>query len=47
MDNHYRVLLETLRGGLNRAVRYLNGIYDHYFNRRHARSVDLKAKVHL
>src|SRR5918995_620648 len=37
MDNHYHLLLETERGGLNRALRYLNGVYTQYFNRRHNR----------
>src|SRR5918996_4904587 len=37
MDNHYHLLVETERGGLNRALRYLNGVYTQYFNRRHRR----------
>lgn len=37
MDNHYHLLVETPKGGLNRALRYLNGVYTHAFNRRHRR----------
>src|SRR5215831_19202015 len=37
MDNHYHLLIETPRGGLNRALRYLNGVYTQAFNRRHKR----------
>jgi len=37
MSNHYHLLLETPRGGLNRALRYLNGVYTQAFNRRHRR----------
>jgi putative transposase len=37
MDNHYHLLIETPRGGLNRALRYLNGVYTQAFNRRHRR----------
>src|SRR5256886_4386196 len=37
MDNHYHLLIETPRGGLNRALRYLNGVYTQAFNRRHHR----------
>jgi putative transposase len=37
MDNHYHLLVETPRGGLNRALRYLNGVYTQTFNRRHKR----------
>jgi REP element-mobilizing transposase RayT len=29
MDNHYHLLIETPRGGLNQALRYLNGVYTH------------------
>jgi len=35
MSNH--LLVETPRGGLNRALRYLNGVYTQAFNRRHHR----------
>jgi putative transposase len=38
MDNHYHLLVETERGGLNRALRYLNGVYTQSFNRRHGRA---------
>jgi len=37
MSNHYHLLIETPRGGLNRALRYLNGVYTPVFNRRHKR----------
>jgi REP element-mobilizing transposase RayT len=37
MSNHYHLLVETPRGGLNRALRYLNGVYTQTFNRRHRR----------
>ena len=37
MDNHYHLLIETPRGGLHRALRYLNGVYTQTFNRRHKR----------
>lgn len=37
MTNHYHLLVETPRGGLNRALRYLNGGYTQTFNRRHWR----------
>src|SRR5215469_9337232 len=37
MSNHYHLLIETPRGGLNRALRYLNGVYTQIFNRRHKR----------
>ncbi len=37
MVNHYHLLVETPEGGLNRALRYLNGVYTQSFNRRHHR----------
>jgi REP-associated tyrosine transposase len=37
MENHYHLLIETGRLGLNRALRYLNGVYTQAFNRRHKR----------
>src|SRR5438067_11487300 len=37
MSNHYHLLVETPRGGLSRALRYLNGVYTQSFNRRHRR----------
>lgn len=37
MENHYHLLVETPRAGLNRALRYLNGVYTQSFNRRHRR----------
>ena len=27
MDNHYHLLVETPKAGLNRALRFLNGVY--------------------
>jgi REP element-mobilizing transposase RayT len=37
MSNHYHLLVETPKGGLSRALRYLNGVYTQAFNRRHGR----------
>jgi REP element-mobilizing transposase RayT len=37
MSNHYHLLVETPKGSLNRALRYLNGVYTQTFNRRHKR----------
>src|SRR5256885_8146083 len=37
MSNHYHLLVETPRGGLSGALRYLNGVYTQAFNRRHRR----------
>lgn len=37
MPNHYHLVVETPRGGLARAVHYLNGVYAQAFNRRHDR----------
>jgi putative transposase len=37
LSNHYHLLVETPKGGLNRALRYLNGVYTQTFNRRHKR----------
>ena len=37
MDNHYHLLVETPVGELSRAIRYLNGVYTQYINRRHRR----------
>lgn len=36
MTNHYHLLVETVGGGLNRGMRYLNGNYSQYFNRTHS-----------
>ena len=33
----YHLLIETPKAGLNRALRYLNGVYTQAFNRRHKR----------
>ena len=38
MDNHYHLLLETLRPNLSRAVQWLNVSHSVWFNRRHRRS---------
>ncbi|MTV40408.1 transposase [Duganella radicis] len=35
MTNHYHLVVETLDGGLSRGMRYLNGNYSQYFNRKH------------
>jgi putative transposase len=37
MSNHYHLLVETPKAGLNRASRYLNGVYTQSFNRCHRR----------
>lgn len=37
MSNHYHLLVETPKDGLNRAMRYLNGVYTQAFNRRQRR----------
>src|SRR5207249_12286400 len=37
MSNHYHLLVEIFRGGLSRALRYLNGVYTQAFNRCHCR----------
>lgn len=37
MSNHYHLLVETPKGGLNRAMRDLNGVYTQAFNHRHRR----------
>lgn len=37
MDNHYHLLIETLKPTLSRGMREINGIYTQGFNRRHGR----------
>jgi REP element-mobilizing transposase RayT len=37
MDNHYHLLLETMRVFLSEIMRQLNGIYTQHFNRHHRR----------
>lgn len=37
MDNHYHLLIETLRPTLSRGMREVNGVYTQAFNRRHRR----------
>lgn len=37
MSNHYHLLVETTKGGLNRALRYLNGVYTKPSIARHRR----------
>jgi REP element-mobilizing transposase RayT len=37
MDNHYHLLIETLRPTLSRGMREVNGVYTQAFNRRHGR----------
>jgi REP-associated tyrosine transposase len=38
MDNHYHAALETPRGNLSDAMKYLNGVYTQSSNRRHVRT---------
>jgi hypothetical protein len=38
MENHYHLLLETLRGNLSQVLHYLNGAYTTYFNVKRRRS---------
>src|SRR6056297_1252298 len=37
MDNHYHLLIETLRPTLSKGMREVNGVYTQRFNRRHGR----------
>ena len=37
MDNHYHLLVETLKPNLSRGMREVNGVYTQAFNRRHDR----------
>lgn len=37
MDNHYHLLIETLRPTLSKGMREVNGVYTQRFNRRHNR----------
>lgn len=37
MDNHYHLLIETGDANLSKGMKYLNGSYTQYFNRRHKR----------
>jgi REP element-mobilizing transposase RayT len=37
MDTHYHLLLQTLRAGLSRPMRHLDGLYTQRFNRAHQR----------
>jgi len=37
MDNHYHLLIETSKPTLSRGMKFLNGTYTQYFNRRHGR----------
>ena len=37
MDNHYHLLLETNTASLSKGMKFLNGTYTQYFNRRHQR----------
>lgn len=38
MNNHYHLVLDTPRGNLSAAMRYINGVYTQYSNRRHRRT---------
>ncbi len=35
MNNHYHLVLDTPRGNLSAAMRYVNGVYTQHVNRRH------------
>ena len=37
MGNHYHLLIETNTPALSKGMKYLNGTYTQYFNRRHQR----------
>jgi putative transposase len=38
MNNHYHLVLDTPRGNLSAAMRYINGVYTQHVNRRHGRT---------
>ena len=38
MSNHYHFVLNTPRGNISLAMRYVNGVYTQHYNRRHART---------
>lgn len=38
MGNHYHLVLDTPRGNLSSAMRYINGVYTQHVNRRHRRT---------
>ena len=35
MTNHYHLVVQTPRGNISDAIRYLNGVYSQQYNRRH------------
>lgn len=37
MDNHYHIVVETIKGNLSQGMRHLNGVYTQTSNRRHQR----------
>jgi putative transposase len=37
MSNHYHLLVETGSPTLSKSMKYLNGVYTQYYNRKHAR----------
>lgn len=37
MDNHYHLLIETATPSLSKGMKFLNGTYTQYYNRRHHR----------
>ena len=37
MDNHYHLLIETGQPTLSKGMKYVNGVYTQYYNRRHRR----------
>jgi len=38
MNNHYHLVVDSPRGNLSAAMRYINGVYTQYVNRRHGRT---------
>ena len=37
MKNHYHLLVETPEGNISRGMRYINGVYTQYFNKKNER----------
>lgn len=38
MSNHYHLVVDTPKGNLSAAMRYINGVYSQHVNRRHGRT---------
>lgn len=38
MNNHYHLVIDTPKGNLSAAMRYINGVYTQHVNRRHGRT---------